>query len=66
MAEVEPEWIDITTFENAAYVVQLDVRAEPGSKWEYRYQERRFTGNTIQQWHPGLPPRSAEQASTSE
>lgn len=53
---VQPEWINITTFQHRGYEVELDSRARETSPKQYRHRKMSFTGDVQTEWKYGMPP----------
>ena len=55
---IEPDWIRLIAFVED-YEVEADRNANPGADDNkmYRYRERRYTGQQMDSWHAGLPPK---------
>lgn len=54
---VEPNWISVTTLGQAKYEEELDVNSQPS---KFRWRERRFTGQPIDEWKDGRAPIAEE------
>jgi len=59
-AMTEPEYLDVTTFEDAGrFEVQMAVRAREGDPWQWRHRLAPVSYCPPPPWWPGPPPRAA-------
>lgn len=55
----EPEWVEVWDgLAFPGYLEEIDVKARPGSQWQYRHRPASHTGEVVPEWRPGPAPKS--------
>lgn len=55
----QANWIDVSSFEDAGFEVELDVNAREGAPHQWRHRPRCFTDEACAEWEFGQPPQKS-------